>query len=117
MRSLAQMMVQDHSQADSRGMILAKKENVDREPSSTSESLETEAREATRTLRTQTGTDFDKDYVDTQVREHQAVLETLDQKLIVSATNPALKSYLVEVRAAIAAHLEHAQELQKELQK
>ncbi len=117
MRSLAQMMVRDHSQADKKGMVVAKKGKIERDPSPTSESLESDAQVATRTLRAETGADFDKDYVDTQVREHQATLDTLDQKLIVNATSPDLKAYLVEVRAAVAAHLQHAQELQKDLQK
>jgi hypothetical protein len=36
---------------------------------------------------------------------------------MVSVTNPDLKAYLVEVRAAVASHLLHAQDIQKELQK
>ncbi len=116
-RTLAQMMVRDHSQADSKGMVLAKKESIERAPSPTSESLTTDAEGATRTLKAETGADFDKDYVDTQVREHQAVLDTLDQKLLVNVTNASLKTYLIEVRAAVASHLQHAQDLQKDLQK
>ena len=116
-RSLAQMMVRDHSQADSKGMVLAKKESLDREPSPTNDALESDAQGATRTLKAEMGGDFDKDYVDTQIKEHQAVLDVLDQKLIVGATNANLKAYLSEVRAAVASHLQHAQDVQRNMQK
>ncbi len=116
-RSLAQMMVQDHSQADKKGMVLAKKENLEREPSGTSESLESDTQSTTGTLKAEPAVDFDKNYVDAQIREHQAVLDTIDQKLVINATNPELKAYLTEIRAAVASHLRHAQDAQNELQK
>ncbi len=116
-RSLAQMMVQDHSQADKRGMVLAKKENLEREPSATGESLESDAQSTIGRLKAEPAADFDKNYIDAQIREHQAVLDTIDQKLVVNATNPELKAYLTEIRAAVAAHLRHAQDVQNELQK
>jgi len=116
-RELAQMMVRDHRQSESKGAIVAKKDNLTQAPSPTSDSLKTDAESATRTLRADAVADFDKDYVDTQVREHQAVLDTLDQKLIANAKSENVKAYLVEVRAAVASHLQHAQDLQKDLQK
>jgi putative membrane protein len=115
-RSLAQMMVQDHSQADKKGMVLAKKENLERAPSAASESLESDTQSTTGTLKANPAADFDKSYVDAQIREHQAVLDTIDQKLVVNATNPDLKAYLTEIRAAVASHLKHAQDVQSELQ-
>ncbi len=116
-KKLASMMVKDHTDADAKGRALAKKANLKPEPSPTSESLEADATGATRTLRAETGADFDKGYVDTQVKEHQAVLDLVDQKLIPSATNADLKAYLAEVRTTIAMHLQHAEDLQKEMQK
>ena len=114
-RGFAQMMVHDHTQADTNGMILAKKESIERERSTTSEQLASDATSATVTLKADPAVEFDKSYVDTQVKEHQAVLDMLDQKLIVNATNHALKSYLAEVRTTVASHLRHAQELQSEM--
>ena len=116
-RSLAQMMVQDHSQADKKGMVLAKKEDLEREPSATSASLESDAESTTGTLRAEPAADFDRKYVDAQIREHQAVLDSIDQKLVLSATNAELKAYLREIRAAVASHLQHAQDVQIELEK
>jgi putative membrane protein len=116
-KSLAQMMVRDHSQADKKGMVVAKKANVEREPSAVSQSLKSDVDSATGILKSEPRADFDKNYVDTQIREHQSVLDAIDQKLMVSASNPDLKGYLAEVRAAVASHLQHAQDLLSQLQK
>lgn len=48
-----------------------------------------------------------------RVKEHQAVLDMLDQKLIPGATNSDLKCYLGEVRAKVVMHLQHARDLQQ----
>jgi len=116
-RGLARMMVQDHTQADKKAMVLAKKDNIERDTSPTNEVLQGDAEGGTRSLKAAPAGSFDLDYVNTQVHEHQAVLDTIDQKLIVSASNPDLKAYLAEVRAAVASHLQHAEDLQKSLQK
>jgi putative membrane protein len=116
-RSFAQMMVRDHSQADKKGMVVAKKAGVERTSSPASQSLVTDVDGATGTLKADARADFDKDYVATQVREHQSVLDAIDKTLLTDATSPDLKAYLSEVRAAVAAHLQHAQDLQSELLK
>jgi putative membrane protein len=43
------------------------------------------------------------------------VLDMLDQKLIVGATNSELKAYLNQVRTAVASHLQHAKDLQSQI--
>jgi putative membrane protein len=114
---LAAMMLKDHTAADAKGMAVGRKGNLTPAPSSTSTSIESDAQSATSTLTSQTGVDFDKAYVDTQVKEHQAVLDLIDQKLLPDAKNPDVKAFLTEVRPKIAMHLRHAQELQSALQK
>jgi putative membrane protein len=115
-RKLAQMMVRDHTRSDAKGEVVAKKANLTRSPSSASESLATDADGTTRSLKTEdAGNAFDDDYVGAQIREHQSLLDTLDHKLIPAAKSDDVKAYLVEVRAAVASHLQHAKDLQKEL--
>jgi putative membrane protein len=116
-KKFAAMMVKDHSEAQKSGMTVARKTNLKPETSPTSQSLETNVTTAITTLKAETPADFDKEYVDTQVKEHQDLLDMIDQKLMASATNADLKGYLTEVRATVAMHLQHAQELQKEMQK
>jgi putative membrane protein len=116
-KKLAKMMVSDHTAADTKGMALGKKNNLTPAASPVSTSLESDAQAATSTLKSATGADFDKAYVDAQVKEHQAVLDTIDQKLAPAAKNADLKAFLADVRPKIATHLQHAEDLQKAMQK
>jgi putative membrane protein len=116
-KKLAAMMIKDHTAADAKGMAVAKKGSLTPAPSATSTTLESEAKSVTSTLSSQSGADFDRDYVDIQVKEHQAVLDMIDQKLLPNAKNPNLIAFLNEVRPKIAKHLQHAQDLQSALQK
>jgi putative membrane protein len=116
-RDLAQMMIRDHRQSDNKGAVVAKRGNLTRAPSQANDSLKSDAEGATRTLRTEPDTDFDRNYVDTQIREHQALLDSLDQKLIANVKSADVKAYLIEVRAAVASHLQHAQDLRTDLTK
>ena len=116
LRSIVQMVVQDHSQADDKAMILGKKWGLERGPSPASDSLDADEQHAAQTLRAEAGQDFDGHFIAMQIREHQALLDIFDQKLVVSATNPDLKAYLVQVRAAVASHLRLERDLQGNLQ-
>jgi putative membrane protein len=111
-QKLAAMMLKDHASADGKDMALARKVNLSLAPSPTNASLESDARTATSALESETGVNFDKSYVDTQVKEHQAVLDMIDQKLIPNAKSSDVRSFLAEVRPTIAIHLQHAQDLQ-----
>jgi putative membrane protein len=116
-KKLAAMMLKEHSAADTKALAIGRKANLTLQPSSTSTSLETDAQSATSALIAQTGIDFDKGYVDTQVKEHQAVLDMIDQKLIPNAKSADVKAFLADVRSAVAMHLQQATELQTAMQK
>jgi putative membrane protein len=116
-KKFAAAMVKDHSDADAKGTKLAKKASLTPAASPASTSLESDAQNGMANLKTQAGTDFDKAYVDLQVKEHQAVLDALDEKLIPNAKNADLKTYLADVRTAVSMHLQHAKDLQTSLEK
>ncbi|MBV9945602.1 MAG: DUF4142 domain-containing protein [Myxococcales bacterium] len=116
-KKLAAMMVKDHTAADTKGVALAKKVKLQPAPSSVASSLQSDAESTTTSLKSETGGAFDKAYVDAQVKEHQAVLDTIDQKLLPNVKNAELKAFITEVRPKIAMHLQHAQDLQKSLEK
>lgn len=114
---LAAQMLRDHTEAENKGDALAHKEALSPEPSPASVKLETDASNATNALRQQAGAQFDKSYLDVQVREHQAVLDLLASTLIPSSTDSDLTAYLHDVKATVAEHLDHARALQRELEK
>jgi putative membrane protein len=116
-RKLAAMMIKDHSMADAKGKTIAKKASLTLSDSPTSKDVESDASGNTSTLKGESGAAFDKDYVGIQIKEHQAVLDILDQKLIPAAKSDDVKTYLTEVRAKVAMHLQHAQDLSNDMQK
>jgi putative membrane protein len=116
-KKLAAMMQKDHSAADGKDLSIVKRNHLDLSPSKASTDLESGANDNTQMLKGASGADFDKSYVDTQVKEHQEVLDTIDQKLVPNAKNSELRTYLAEVRTKVAMHLQHAKDLQAELTK
>jgi putative membrane protein len=115
-RTLAVMMITDHSAADRKAMAIAKKLDGPM-PSATSTSLESDAHNKTNTLESENGAEFDKDYVNIQIKEHQAVLDLIDQQLVPNAKDSKVKTFVNDVRTKVAMHLQHAQELQTALAK
>jgi putative membrane protein len=116
-KKLAAMMLKDHTAADGKDLSIGKHNHLDLSPTKASTDLESGANDNTQMLKGATGADFDKSYVDTQVKEHQEVLDTIDQKLVPNAKNGDVRTYLAEVRTKVAMHLQHAKDLQAELAK
>ena len=113
----AQLMITDHTAVNKQAGALAKKLGVKPADSPTSQSLKAGAAENTKNLKGLKGAAFDKAYVDHEVAYHQQVLDAIDKVLIPSAKNAELKSLIVKVRPAIAAHLDHAKMIQSSLAK
>src|SRR5262249_40094039 len=82
----------------------------------TSNRLKTDVSSTMTDLKTKKGADFDKAYIDSQVKMHSEALDLVDNELIPSAKNPELKDHLNGVRAHVADHLAKAQEIQTKLQ-
>jgi putative membrane protein len=85
------------------------------EDNATSQSLKSGGDANLKTLKSLTGTAFNRAYIDHEVAYHQAVLNAVDKALIPGAKNEELKALLVKVRPAFVAHLEHAKHLQSSL--
>jgi len=108
-------MITDHSAVNAKATALAKKLGVTPENNAVSQSLLAGAKTARAALEPLQGAAFDQAYITREVAFHQAVLDALDTLLIPTTSNSELKQLLVSVRPAIAAHLAHAQMLQKSL--
>jgi putative membrane protein len=108
-------MVADHTGVNKQASALVKKLNVTPEESDTSKSLKQDGATMMAKLRGLKGKEFDQAYVDNEVTYHQTVLDALDKTLIPNAKNEELKALLVKVRPAIAAHLDHAKQMQSSM--
>jgi putative membrane protein len=114
-KRFATTMITDHTAVNARAVALAGKLGVTPKDNAVSQSLQKGAAEARAAIEPLKGKAFDKAYIDREVGYHQAVLDALDKLLIPSSSNAQLKQLLVDVRPAIAAHLEHAKKIQAAL--
>jgi putative membrane protein len=111
-KAFAERMITDHGGVNKAASDLVVRLGVTSEANPTSESLTRDGEQARTRLQGQTGAAFDRAYVENEVAYHQAVLDAIDQTLIPGAQNAELKALLEQTRPAVAAHLEHARQLQ-----
>jgi putative membrane protein len=114
-KAFAKQMVFDHTGVNQQAVALVTKLHVTPEESDSSRQLKKGSDDNIAALKRVSGKQFDKAYVDHEVKYHQAVIDALDKTLVPSAQNAELKNLLVQVRPAFVAHLEHAKQVQAEL--
>ena len=114
-RQFAETMITHHTAVNESAGALVARLGVTPVPSDVSRSLEEQAEQTRTQLRTKSGLEFDRAYIDNEVAYHRAVLSALDELLIPGAQNAELRETLVSVRPAFVAHLEHAEALKTSL--
>ncbi|HEY8468987.1 MAG TPA: DUF4142 domain-containing protein [Longimicrobiales bacterium] len=114
-KQFAETMIKDHTAVNQSATELVTRLGVTPTPNDVSRSLESQAAEMREVLRSKSGAEFDRAYIDNEVAYHRAVLQAIDEVLIPNASNAELKQTLVNVRPAVEAHLKHAEEIQRTL--
>jgi len=113
-REFARRMMRDHHQLRTQGAALAKKLNIT--PAAPSDDpLMPMAQDETNTLNTTAkGKDFDKAYIDDEVKVHKAVLDVAT-KGAAQTQNTELKNLIQKAAPVIQGHLTKAESIQKSL--
>jgi len=114
-KRFASMMLKDHGEADSKGNDVAKKVRASLSPSEPSNRLENDAKHLFAVMSNQNGADFDRSYMNAQVKEHRAVLDTIDRELLPAVTAPEVKELVQTVRAKVEGHFQEAEQILKGL--
>ena len=114
-RQFATTMITDHTAVNAQAGALATKLGVTPKDNAVSQSLQNGATSARASLEPLHGAAFDRAYMDREVAYHQAVLDAIDKLLVPTTENAELRKLLVDVRPAIATHLEHAKHLRSQL--
>jgi len=114
-RQFATTMITDHTAVNAQAAALATKLGVTPKDNAVSQSLQSGATSARASLEPLHGAAFDRAYMDREVAYHQAVLDAIDKLLVPTTENAELRKLLVDVRPAIATHLEHAKHLRSQL--
>lgn len=116
-KQFASMMIRDHSQANTKGMDVAKKGNFTMSESAISTTMQSDAQRMTDRLKGEAAGDFDRAYIDEQIKAHQTALDTIDTKLMPQAKNTDVRNLVQTIRPKIAAHLKEAQDIQASMTK
>lgn len=114
-RSFAQMMVTDHTNALNAARDTASRNGITPEENDTTRALRNATPTVIANLDTYRGADYDRQYMNYQVALHQWLLNGLDTVLIPQATNAELRSLLQTQRGSVAAHLEQARAIRGRL--
>lgn len=114
-KDFASMMASEHAQAASKTENDLAKKEIPSADSDLSRQIDTESGKSVEALRTRTGADFDRAYMDRTIAFHRYVIDTIDRTLKPAAKNKVVLAALDETRAAAQKHLEKAEEIRKAL--
>jgi len=114
-KQFAEQMVHDHQAGIDEAMALAKRLGVKPTQSDTTKSLKAEATKTAKRLNKEKGAAFDKDYIDTEVAYHEAVISAVRDTFVPGAQNAQLKTLLETAIPTLEGHLQHAKMVQKQL--
>jgi putative membrane protein len=116
-KNFANTMIKDHSSVIKQAVALVKKLSVTPKGNAVSKSLEDQAVATMKTLKSANAKDFDKLYIDNEVKYHEAVISAVKTMLIPDSNNGELKDLLKGVLPVLEIHLKHAQSVQKKVVK
>ncbi len=114
-KNFAAMLITQHRDMETKGKALAAKAKITPADNDASTALKSDVQSTITSLKTQKGKDFDKAYMESQVKAHRDVLNLFDNKLLPNAQNGDLKTLLTDGRSHVAAHLAKAEEIQRKL--
>jgi putative membrane protein len=114
-RQFAKHMITAHTAVEQDLQATIRAEGIRPEDSSVAEKLTNDSDALASSLRTETGADFDKNYIASQLKAHQDVLELIDTKLLPSVTDVKLRAGLQATRQKVLDHIALAKETQASL--
>ena len=111
-KAFANDMVKDHQSLQGQVDKLGTKANITpQEPTTASAEKQRAEQEMTELQNTAKGADFDKQYIDDQISDHQKTLDNL-QRLQNEAQNAELKSLIEKAIPKVQQHLQRAKDIQ-----
>ena len=114
-KAFAKQMITDHSSTNDKAVALAKKLDLKPEDNDASKGIKASQDSVRDELKKMSGAAFNKSYIDNEVTYHEKVLATIDNALLPNAQNAELKQLITDVRPVVAAHLDHAKQIQAKM--
>jgi putative membrane protein len=107
----AKMMISDHTQAKNEQAGLG----LGTASSALTKTLSTQGRQTMSELKSATGSDFDRKYLQSQIDGHQRVLDLISKDLLPNAKTPALQQQLEGMQSTVQRHLQAARDAMSSL--
>jgi putative membrane protein len=114
-KGFAALMITQHREMENKGKAVATKAKITPADNEVSSTLKNDVQSTISNLKNQKGKDFDKAYIESQVKAHRDVLTIFDSKLLPNAQNGELKTVLTDARGHVASHLAKAEEISQKL--
>ena len=114
-KTFAGMMSQHHTQGMARVRNLQGKTKIELKDNELTTKAKNDANQNMAMLRDKKGKEFDRLFIDTQVRMHKDALDALDNRVIPAISNGEVKTGVSEMRRQVADHLTKAEAIQKKL--
>lgn len=114
-RRFAEMMVNEHTNANERVRDLSSRQNIQPNEGGVAQQLRRDTQQQMSRLRNLSGAEFDRAYIDSQVQMHQDALQLIDNRMMPSARDTQLRTLVQDMRQHVADHLREAQDIQQNL--
>jgi putative membrane protein len=114
-KQLAQKLVAEHTKNRQEVMALAKKMNVSLTPQSGGSVTPVDSAAVPSDLRTASGAQFDKAFVEQQISDHESNIQKIQSQMLPSVQDAQLKTYLQKTVSGMKGHLSSLQQTQKKL--
>jgi putative membrane protein len=112
-KRVAAKLAADHAKNREEEQALAQKLNISLAPATGVEASDTSALPSD--LQGKTGRDFDKAFVDHEIKDHEDNIQKIQTQLLPAASNPEVKAYLQETLTAIQGHLASLKQVRQQL--
>ncbi|RFC39905.1 MAG: putative membrane protein [Candidatus Nitrotoga sp. CP45] len=110
--AFARRIITESTDVNKQAKGLAAKLNVTPEDNAISKSLKADGKKSLDQLKNLSGSEFDKAYIDAEIKFHQKVIDVVDIQLVPAVKNEELKALVAKVHPALASHLEYADTIQ-----
>jgi putative membrane protein len=114
LRRFAKDLETQHRDMQSRANAVFSRSQMTPSENPVSARMKSDAQSELSTLQSMRGKDFDRAYLEAEVRDHNSALELID-RMIADARNPELKGELENMRPKIEAHLRKAEGMEQTL--
>ncbi|MEO6421581.1 MAG: DUF4142 domain-containing protein [Candidatus Nitrotoga sp.] len=111
-RAFKRRLIKESMAINKQAKGIAAKLDVAPEDNAISKSLKADGQKCLDKLKSLSGKEFDKAYIDEEIKIHQKVIDVVDTQLVPVVKNEELKALLAKLQTALASHLEYAETIQ-----